>query len=130
MFRMLLMACTVAFSLSLASDADARTGAWLQSFAERPYSRVRSELIGIGYRPVRFAAGSKGDRCYGVSWCDLYPETENCSGTGLALCSFIFYHRKSKKYLSVVTYGETRLIVLRAYYLTRNDRIGWHPYVL
>ena len=130
MANVIKIALAVALTFCFEASAYASTDRWLKSFAERPYAGVRGDLITAGFRPIRFSPASKPDRCWWQEWCDVYPETEYCSSSGLALCSFAFYNRKSKRYLSVVTYGETRLTVLRVYHLTRDDRFGWHPYAL
>jgi hypothetical protein len=123
------IACAMAMTLGMTTSVLATAGDWLNSLAERRYTRVRAELISTGYMPVRFSHASNRNQCSGREWCAIYPETEHCSGTGIALCQFVFFHRGSKRYLSVVTYGEVKLTVLRAYYLRLEERRYWSPHV-
>jgi hypothetical protein len=127
--RIVHLVFAVALSLGLTVPANATSRHWLNSLSEKRYVRVRPVLISAGFTPVRFSHASNRNECSGREWCDNYPETEHCSGTGIALCQFVFFHRKSGRYLAVVTYGESRLTVLRARYLTRAERTGWSPHV-
>jgi hypothetical protein len=131
MARNLKVAFALALLINLPLVADARPAhhrkSYLQSLEEKPYARVRAALISAGYTPVRFRHPSNENECSGRPWCSIYPEVEACSGTGLAICQLIFYHRASRRYLSVITYGDDRLTTLRFVYLTRHDRLGWDP---
>lgn len=127
--RIVQIAGIVAISIGLTISANAASRQWPHSLSEKRYVNARSELISAGFVPIRFSHASNFDQCAGREWCAIYPETAHCSGTGIALCQFVFFNRKSRRYLAVVTYGETRPTVLRTRYLTRAERTGWSPHV-
>ncbi len=93
----------------------------------RPYAAVRAQLTATGYTPVRFKHPNVHDACAGQDWCALYPEALYCSGTGINICEFYFFDRKSRKYLAVFTYGETRLTVDEARPISKRETAYWPP---
>ena len=68
------------------------------------YYDARESLSALGWAPAtlpsdkRFCTGGREDVC------DKYPETATCSGTGLALCSFLW--KRGDTLVEVTTYGE------------------------
>jgi hypothetical protein len=132
MARLLPVAFAFAFFINLPVMADARSvhdrKSYMHSLEEKPYARVRAALISAGYTPVRFRHSSNENECSGRQWCDIYRETDYCSGTGIALCRFVFYHRASRRYLAVMTYGENILTTQSLTFLTRFDMWHWDPH--
>lgn len=68
------------------------------------YYTARDSLLALGWQPAplpadkRFCTGGREDVC------DRYPEASACSGTGLALCSFLW--KRGGTLAEVTTYGE------------------------
>lgn len=93
----------------------------------QPYTAVRAQLTAAGYTPVRFRHANVRDACAGQEWCNLYPEALYCSGTGINICEFYFFDRRSRKYLSVFTYGEIRLTVDGARLISKRETAYWPP---
>ena len=67
-----------------------------------PYSVARRMLVEAGYRPFRFPG--KGAACSTdrKEICKQYPETMSCSGTGYAICSFLFTSKSMKSSVEVL----------------------------
>lgn len=93
----------------------------------QPYAAVRARLSAAGYTPVRFRHSNVRDACAGQEWCTLYPEALYCSGTGINICEFYFFDRRLRRYLAVVTYGETRLTVDEARLISKRATAYWPP---
>ncbi|RUV45348.1 KTSC domain-containing protein [Mesorhizobium sp. M1A.T.Ca.IN.004.03.1.1] len=71
------------------------------------YPEARQTLLNRGWRPANVAEG----RCVGrPEVCATYPETDDCAGTGLGQCKFLFTDGKGSV-LAVVTVGEDPLLV-------------------
>lgn len=71
------------------------------------YPQARVALINGGWKPVHFPEG----HCVGRSdVCAAYPETDDCAGTGLGQCRFVFSDGKGSS-LIVITAGEDPLLV-------------------
>lgn len=69
------------------------------------YAEARGILMGDGYTPVQRSSGSENDDdCGDAEQCKL-PETEACSGTGLAMCKYVM--AKGSTYVFVIGKGET-----------------------
>lgn len=72
-----------------------------------PYATAREKLILAGLFAKIFPAETVGERCGArKEICDAYPETENCSGTGMGLCLFRFYNPAGGPTFAVTTAGE------------------------
>ncbi|MEY4708198.1 MAG: hypothetical protein RJB58_1921 [Pseudomonadota bacterium] len=57
-----------------------------------------------GYQPLKFFHGRDDYFCDGI--CDRYPEVEDCSGTGLGYCWFVFFRPSDGRYRRIITAGE------------------------
>jgi hypothetical protein len=55
------------------------------------YAQARARLIAEGYQPLKFPHGALEYHCDGI--CDRYPELDDCSGTGMGYCTFVFFAR-------------------------------------
>ncbi|MGU3387742.1 hypothetical protein ACLBYG_24765 [Methylobacterium sp. D53M] len=68
------------------------------------YYSARDSLTALGWHPAplpsdrRFCTGGREDVC------ERYPEASACSGSGLALCRFLW--RRGDTLAEVTTYGE------------------------
>src|SRR3954465_12778164 len=65
------------------------------------YEEARRSLTALGWQP---ASGMKGCSIGREDVCDTFPETDYCSGTGLARCSFLW--RKDGSLIEAGTVGE------------------------
>ena len=95
-----LCACVLLWMAGLPTDASAAPLAAV--LAHKPYHVVRSTLIGLGYRPVKFIHTNACPD--GQTFCGKYREVISCSGTGLATCEFAW--TRNGKYFEVTTTGE------------------------
>ena len=68
------------------------------------YPQARARLIAEGYQPLKFPHGELEYKCNGI--CDRYPELDDCSGTGLGYCKFIFFRPSDGRYRRIITEGE------------------------
>lgn len=68
------------------------------------YADARGSLIRSGWVPIPIGIGADDCGLGRSDVCAAYPETEFCSGTGRALCSFAW--RKRATIIQVMTYGE------------------------
>ena len=95
------------------------------TLAHKPYQVVRSRLMALGYRPVKFIHAE--NPCPdGQTFCGKYAEVISCSGTGLAMCEFAW--TKSGKYFAVNTTGELTPTFNSIRQVGKRERIeGWAP---
>ncbi|MCJ2087507.1 hypothetical protein MKK88_16180 [Methylobacterium sp. E-005] len=68
------------------------------------YYNVRDSLTALGWQPAPLPANKRGCTGGREDVCDRYPEAASCSGTGLALCTFLW--RRGDTLAEVTTYGE------------------------
>lgn len=68
------------------------------------YPQARARLIAEGYQPLKFPHGALEYHCNGI--CDRYPELEDCSGTGMSYCTFVFFRPADGRYRQIITAGE------------------------
>ena len=72
-----------------------------------PYATAREKLIIAGLFAKIFPAETAEERCGArKDICNAYPETENCSGTGMGFCLFRFYNPAGGPTFAVTTAGE------------------------
>ena len=64
------------------------------------YPKARLAILGYGWKPVSGNCGGGGTDDI---VCTTYPETGNCSGTGVGYCDMMFV--KEQRCLSIVTTG-------------------------
>lgn len=102
----------------------------LPNLRDIPYPVARSELAALGYAPIRVARRASWMGCPYPDDCRRYPELLQCSGTGIALCDFVFRKRRTGKYVFVTTYGEELRRVHSLSYARRYDLEGWKPAIL
>ena len=95
------------------------------TLAHKPYRAVRSRLMGLGYRPLRFIHAE--NPCPdGQTFCRKYPEVISCSGTGLAICEFAWI--KNGKFFAVNTTGELTPMFNSIRQVGKRERTeGWDP---
>jgi hypothetical protein len=118
-----LCACVLLWMAGL--PADARAAPLASALAHKPYPVVRSKLISLGYRPVKFIHAD--NPCPdGQTFCGKYREVISCSGTGLAMCEFAW--TRSGKYFAVTTTGELtpRFNAIRQVGKREREE-GWDP---
>lgn len=86
-------------------------GGVLPHFANgSPYKIARTALIQMGYRPIPqqhpepnyYCGADDGES----DLCIVYPEVQDCGGTGIRPCWFVFERKSDRKRLVVTTYGE------------------------
>jgi hypothetical protein len=68
------------------------------------YPQARARLIAEGYQPLKFPHGELEYPCNGI--CDRYPELEDCSGTGMGYCTFVFFRPSDGLRRHIITAGE------------------------
>lgn len=68
------------------------------------YSEAHSNLLALGWKPAPLPQSERGCSGGREDVCDKYPEAAACSGTGLALCTFLW--RRGETLAEVTTYGE------------------------
>ena len=68
------------------------------------YSEARNSLTALGWQPAPLPIGQRGCSIGREDVCDRYPEAAACSGTGLALCTFLW--KRGDTLAEVTTYGE------------------------
>ena len=80
-----------------------------------PYPDARRELVRQGFDPVRILDGYRepGDwERFPTCWdlrdqlCDIYPETYNCTGGGIAYCDMLFRRRADGRLWRITITGE------------------------
>jgi hypothetical protein len=74
-----------------------------------PYAETRAALIDDGYRPqavVRTPENSTACTHPDGDWCSRWPELEDCAGTGVGYCNFVFAAPDGRRW-TVTTAGET-----------------------
>ena len=122
MNKLSLCACFLLGIGGLSTDALAAPST---AFAGQPYEVVRSKLLQLGYRPVKFV--HQANPCPdGQTFCGKFPEVISCSGTGLAVCEFAW--TRKGKYFAVVTTGElTPYLSTMRQVGQRERQEGWNP---
>ena len=89
---------------------------------DAPYAEARAKLIAEGFSPL--AQPRTGDEIFcgadggEADLCLLYPEVQDCAGSGVRPCLFIFERRADGRHLEVATYGELTSEV-------RVKRVAW-----
>lgn len=68
------------------------------------YYEARNSLTALGWQPAQLPADKRGCSDGREDVCDRYPEAAACSGTGLALCTFLW--KRGDTLAEVTTYGE------------------------
>lgn len=102
----------------------------LPNLRDIPYPAARSKLASLGYAPIRVTRRALWMGCPYADDCRRYPELLQCSGTGIALCDFVFRKRQTGRYVLVTTYGEEQRRVHSLSYARRYDMEGWAPEIL
>jgi hypothetical protein len=69
-----------------------------------PYFEARTSLTALGWQPAPLPADKRGCSSGREDVCDRYPEAAACSGSGLALCTFLW--KRGNTLAEVTTYGE------------------------
>ncbi|WP_145143075.1 hypothetical protein [Roseomonas gilardii] len=77
------------------------------------YIQTRQYFLSLGFKPVPTRETDEQKCGYRPEVCKAYPETESCSGTGIAACKFNWVAPSGEK-ISVVTSGE-ELAYLKVY---------------
>jgi hypothetical protein len=100
----------------------------LPPITERTYHRARKMLLAAGWQPLRTKSYNAGDADPDISsgngpafWKRGYVEVEVCSGTGVAVCAFLFRDAYGNR-LRVTTEGE-ELPKQRAYATVTGFRL-------
>lgn len=68
------------------------------------YYEARDSLAALGWQPAPLPADRRGCSIGRDDVCDKYPEASACSGSGLALCTFLW--KRGDTLAEVTTYGE------------------------
>ena len=68
------------------------------------YYDARNSLTALGWQPAPLPEDDRICSSGRQNVCDRYPETASCSGTGLALCTFLW--KRGNTLAEVTTYGE------------------------
>lgn len=68
------------------------------------YYTSRTGLEALGWQPAILPADKRGCSSGREDVCERYPEAAACSGTGLAVCSFLW--KRGDTVAEVTTYGE------------------------
>ena len=118
-----LCACVLLWTAGLPTHA--RAAPLAAALAHKPYQVIRSKLIGLRYRPVKFIHAN--NPClHGQTFCGRYREIISCSGTGLAMCEFAW--TRSGKYFAVTTTGELTPTFNAIRQVSKREREeGWGP---
>lgn len=91
----------VAFATADAMDDD------VTLTKDAPYETARLSLFIRGWRAAPEGSNTADQRCFGrPEICAAYPETNQCSGTGVGACQFLFSN-EDRKVLAVTTEGES-----------------------
>lgn len=68
------------------------------------YYDARTSLTALGWQPAPLPADKRGCTSGREDVCERYPEAAACSGSGLALCTFLW--KRNETVAEVTTYGE------------------------
>ena len=77
-----------------------------------PYDQARKALAAQGYEPFSPYSSDGGCSIGREAVCSRFHETLSCSGTGLALCRFLFVKGRNAGFV-VTTYGEDDVPLFR-----------------
>lgn len=101
-------------------NQDVRYEAYLAQSAPL-YDEVRAQLIAKGYRPVPLRV-PRDDEHFGITtylYHKLYPETLDCSGTGIARCIMAYVSVRTGAYMTLQVFGEIPAEVSALYPVAR-----------
>jgi hypothetical protein len=98
--------CSIILVISLFALVIAAQTNGLPRFGKgESYAKVRVKMLKAGWKPFH---SPDADKCYdGDERCEGRPEMQNCAGTGLAPCRFL-WKRKGKTVI-IFTSGENTI---------------------